>query len=590
MVNLAMLTAFSALLGQGWNISGGFGGLTSFGHAVFFGIGAYTVAIIQTRWGINPWFGLPVAAVLGAATGAVLGLAAFRAGLRGSYFALVTLAFAEVFRILANSLDITKGGLGILIPLRPAPGNFQFADRRAAYAVVLALLAVAMAAASWLHRSRFGARLAAVRENEDAAAALGIPLVRTKTQALALSGAITATGGVLYAQMFLYIDPSIAFGVERSVEMLLVTMIGGAGSVWGPVLGAIALHLIEDSTRILIQTPGFAPMLYGLILLAIIGFLPNGIAGLIPGHGLSSKLLPLPLWAWAAKRTKVGGRGRRERGTSVAATLEPPPPPNLGPLRGPSPQGEGEPLLRLSVRGLSKRFGGLAAVKSVDLDVVEGSITALIGPNGAGKTTTFAMIAGFIPPDDGTVVFAGTSITGWRPDRIAGLGMVRTFQITQPFAGLTVAENIRIGAYLHTFDPAEATAKARAIGERLGLGLSLNRPAAALTVAGRKRLEVARALATEPKLLLLDEVMAGLNPAEVNEIVALIHGVRTGGVTILLIEHVMQAVSALAETVHVLAEGALIASGTPRAIAANPVVIEAYLGRGAAARMVGHGA
>jgi len=280
LVNLAMLTAFSALLGQGWNIACGFGGLTSFGHAVFFGIGAYAVAIMQTRFGINPWLGLPAAAILGAAAGAVLGAAAFRAGLRGSYFALVTLAFAEVFRILANSLDITKGGLGILIPLHPSLPNFQFADRRGAYALVLVLLAVAMGIAAWLRRSRFGARLVAVRENEDAAAALGIPLVRTKTQALALSGAVTATAGVLYAQMFLYVDPNIAFGAERSVEMLLVAMIGGAGTVWGPVLGAIVLHLIQDTARMLIDTPGFAPMLYGAILLAIIAFLPNGIAGL----------------------------------------------------------------------------------------------------------------------------------------------------------------------------------------------------------------------------------------------------------------------------------------------------------------------
>jgi branched-chain amino acid transport system ATP-binding protein len=243
----------------------------------------------------------------------------------------------------------------------------------------------------------------------------------------------------------------------------------------------------------------------------------------------------------------------------------------------------------LEVRGLSKRFGGLAAVKGVDLDVPEGSITALIGPNGAGKTTTFAIIAGFIPPDAGSVRLGGTDITRWRPDRIAARGMVRTFQITQPFAGLTVAENIRVGAFLRHHDPASANAAAREVGTRLGLGAMLDRPAAALTVAGRKRLEVARALATEPRMLLLDEVMAGLNPSEVNEIVALIRAVRDGGVTVLLIEHIMQAVAALAEQVHVLAEGALIASGTPREIAANATVIEAYLGHGAAERMARHG-
>jgi branched-chain amino acid transport system ATP-binding protein len=239
----------------------------------------------------------------------------------------------------------------------------------------------------------------------------------------------------------------------------------------------------------------------------------------------------------------------------------------------------------LEVRGLAKRFGGLAAVKSVDLDVAAGSITALIGPNGAGKTTSFAMIAGFIRPDAGRVRFEGTEITGWRPERIAARGMVRTFQVTRPFAGLSVMENIRVGAFLRTADPEAAGAAARQIGTRLGLADMLDRPAGALTVAGRKRLELARALATQPRLLLLDEVMAGLNPTEIAGIVELIREIRAGGVTILLIEHIMQAVAALAERAYVLAEGALIAAGTPREIADDPRVVEAYLGHGAAARL-----
>ncbi len=247
----------------------------------------------------------------------------------------------------------------------------------------------------------------------------------------------------------------------------------------------------------------------------------------------------------------------------------------------------GEALLQ--VRGLSKRFGGLRAVHDVAIDVPQGAITALIGPNGAGKTTTFAMIAGFVRPDSGSVRFAGDDLTGWRADRIAARGMVRTFQITQPFAGLSVMENIRVGAFLREPLPAAAERLAREIGTRLGLGPMLDRQAAALTVAGRKRLEIARALATRPRLLLLDEVMAGLNPAELNEIVALIRAVHASGVTILLIEHIMQAVVALAADAFVLAEGVLIAHGTPREIAADPRVIEAYLGQGAAARMAWHG-
>jgi branched-chain amino acid transport system permease protein len=280
LVNLAMLTAVSAALGQAWNISGGFGGLTSFGHSAFFGFGCYTAAILQTRYGLNPWLGLPAGALMGAVVGGLVGWMSFRAGLRGSYFALATLAFSEAFRIFANSLDFTHAGLGILIPLRIDIANFQFADRRISYALALGLALVALAIAGWLTRSRFGAQLVAVRENEDAARALGVDVLRTKVLALMLSGAITATGGVLYAQTYLYIDPGIAFGLDRSIEMLLVTMIGGAGTVLGPVWGAIALHLVADTSRTWIDVPGFAPMLYGIVLLLIIGFLPGGIARL----------------------------------------------------------------------------------------------------------------------------------------------------------------------------------------------------------------------------------------------------------------------------------------------------------------------
>jgi branched-chain amino acid transport system permease protein len=280
LVDLAMLTAISAAVGQAWNITGGFGGLTSFGHVAFFGFGAYGAAILQTRYGVNPWFGLPLGAVLGAAVGAGMGWASFRAGLRGSYFALATLAMAEAFRILANSLDFTHAGLGLLVPLHIDPANFQFGDRRVSYGLALALVLASVAVATWLTRSRFGAQLIAVRENEDAARALGVKVLRTKVTALAISGSLTAIAGVLYTQTYLYIDPNIAFGSERSVEMLLVAMIGGAGTVIGPILGAIALHLVADTSRTWINIPGFAPMLYGVVLLFIIAFLPGGIARL----------------------------------------------------------------------------------------------------------------------------------------------------------------------------------------------------------------------------------------------------------------------------------------------------------------------
>ncbi|HZY55780.1 MAG TPA: ABC transporter ATP-binding protein [Reyranella sp.] len=236
----------------------------------------------------------------------------------------------------------------------------------------------------------------------------------------------------------------------------------------------------------------------------------------------------------------------------------------------------------LEVRELSKAFGGLKAVDQASLDVRAGEIVGLIGPNGAGKTTLFATIAGFHKPDTGRITLQGHDITGLAPHRICAAGMVRTFQITQPFARISVRENIMVGAYFRTADRHEAANLAEAVATQVGMGNQLDRPGSDLTVAGRKRLELARALATRPALLLLDEVMAGLNPTEISEIVEVIREVRKAGVTILLIEHVMQAVTSLAERVYVLNQGRMIAEGTPAAIAENPEVVEAYLGHGAA--------
>jgi branched-chain amino acid transport system ATP-binding protein len=236
----------------------------------------------------------------------------------------------------------------------------------------------------------------------------------------------------------------------------------------------------------------------------------------------------------------------------------------------------------LEVRELSKAFGGLKAVDSASLDVKAGEIVGLIGPNGAGKTTLFAAIAGFHKPDAGRIALEGNDITGLAPHRICAAGMVRTFQITQPFAKISVRENIMVGAYFRTAGRREAVARAEEVANIVGMAGQLDQLGADLTVASRKRLELARALATGPHLLLLDEVMAGLNPTEIAEIVGIIRKIRASGVTILLIEHVMQAVTSLAERVYVLNQGRMIAEGTPAAIAENPQVVEAYLGHGAA--------
>jgi branched-chain amino acid transport system permease protein len=279
-VNFGVLALFYAFIGQSWNISGGFAGQLSFGHVAFFGAGAYASTIVQMRLGLSPWFGLPASALAGALVGGVIGTLSFRAGLKGSYFALITLAFAEVLRIVANSVGITGGGLGMLIPMKAGADNFQFVDRSGFYFLILALVVVSVALAEWLRRSRFGAQLAAIRENEDAARALGIHVFVEKVKVLVLSGAIGGVGGCFFAQYFLYIDPTIVFGVDKSVEMLLVSMIGGSGTVYGPLVGSVLLALVSDVTRVLTKTQGLSLVLYGGLLVVIIAYLPNGLIDL----------------------------------------------------------------------------------------------------------------------------------------------------------------------------------------------------------------------------------------------------------------------------------------------------------------------
>jgi branched-chain amino acid transport system ATP-binding protein len=241
----------------------------------------------------------------------------------------------------------------------------------------------------------------------------------------------------------------------------------------------------------------------------------------------------------------------------------------------------------LRVDNVSRRFGGLLAVNRASFSANAGCITALIGPNGAGKTTLFSIVTGFLKPSEGHIAYEGTDITGEPPHKLARRGIARTFQIAQPFTGLTVEENIAVGSHLAHAKRADARAAAQEVAQTVGLGTMLYQPAASLTVAGRKRLELARALAIEPKLLLLDEVLAGLNPSEVRDMVPVIRAICDRGITVLMIEHVMQAVMSLAKHVFVLAEGRIIAEGSPHQIAGDARVVEAYLGHGAAGRMRG---
>jgi branched-chain amino acid transport system permease protein len=282
LLNFLVFTLIIAIAAQGWNILGGYGGQFSFGHAAFFGTGAYATAILQVHLGLNAWIAFAIGIGAGALVGLVIGFLSFRSGLRGSYFALITLAFAEVLRILANASAVTGGAAGILIKLDVRPANFQFHSRAAFFWIALAIVAVVLVVTRWLEHSRFGAQLMAVRENEDAARALGVDALKVKLGAITLSAAVTAAAGCLYAQYFLYLDSTIAYGVWISVEALLAPIVGGIGTVFGPLIGALALHGLGNLTSLMVgRIPGIDLVVYGVLLVLVVAFAPNGLLGLV---------------------------------------------------------------------------------------------------------------------------------------------------------------------------------------------------------------------------------------------------------------------------------------------------------------------
>ncbi|MDQ2138452.1 branched-chain amino acid ABC transporter permease [Alcaligenaceae bacterium B3P038] len=283
-----MMSLYAALLSQAWNILGGYAGQLSFGHALFFGVGAYTQAVAQLSGGINPWVGLVMAIVAGVIVALIVGALTFRYGLKGSYFALVTLAFAEVFRILALSASFTGGGVGLMVPLRGSIANMQFASRHGYIFLLLAFVVAALLVTAWLRHSRTGAYMQAVRDNEDAARAVGVNPFQVKLKAIALSAAFMSVAGAFYVQVFQYIDPGIAFGPAVSVEALVGAIVGGVGTLWGPILGAVVLHLLSDVTRNMFgEIPGISMVIYGTVLVLIVMFMPRGVAG----SGVSIKRL-----------------------------------------------------------------------------------------------------------------------------------------------------------------------------------------------------------------------------------------------------------------------------------------------------------
>jgi branched-chain amino acid transport system ATP-binding protein/branched-chain amino acid transport system permease protein len=540
-----------AVMGLSWNILSGYTGLVSFGHASFFGLGAYTVTIAFVRYDVTPWLGIPLGMLVGAAAGMVIGYPTFR--LRGHYFALAMLAYPLALLYVFAWLGYQE----VALPMkREAPHWYmQFADFRAYTGLAVALLAATLLVSLAIERSRFGLSLVAIKQNEPAAEAAGIDTLAWKMKAIVLSGAIAAAAGGLYAVVLLVVTPESVFGMLTSAQALIVTLFGGVGTLWGPVIGAAILVPVSEALQAKLGDvlPGIQGVVFGAAIIVVILLAPEGIFWRVRDR-MARRALPRMIAPQTATPLQPAAVARDDAGAL------------------------------LQVDRLAKSFGGVRAVADVSFAVREGEILGIIGPNGAGKTTLFNLLNGFLRPDSGTMRFAGHDLAGLKPNRACRLGIGRTFQVVRSFPRLSLFENVLVGAYVAAATPAEAAAAAQHALARVGLSLRADEIAGALSTRDLRLMELARALAGRPRLILMDEPLAGLAAGAIDDMLAVIQRLAADGLTIVIIEHTMSAMMRLAPRFLVLDHGALLASGTPRDVTSNPAVIEAYLGKKWAAR------
>jgi ABC-type branched-subunit amino acid transport system ATPase component/ABC-type branched-subunit amino acid transport system permease subunit len=539
-----------AVLSLAWNILSGYSGYFSFGHAAFWGLGAYTVALGMIYLDLTPWISIPLCAVVGTVAGALIGYPTFR--LRGHYFALAMLAYPLAMLPVFQWLGYQE----VALPMkRDAPFLYmQFADPRIYVGLALVLLIAAMLISRRVENSRFGMSLLAIKQNEPAAEAAGIDTWHWKMLAIMLSGALAAVAGGLYCVVLLVVTPETVFGMLVSAQPLILALFGGVGSLWGPVIGAMVLVPLAEVLNAELGDilPGIQGVVYGVAIIAIMLYAPEGVYWRLKDK-LASRRGAAPRHVLAA---------RPPASVTSLATARPPPRPDL-----------------LILRGIGISFGGLRALDGIDLQVGAGSLHGIIGPNGAGKTTLFNVINGFLAPDAGTISFAGGALTGLRPNQVCRRGIGRTFQVVRAFPRMTVLENVIVGTFARAEDDMAAEGMAIAALDRVGLADCAFDLAGGLPTKHLRLMELARALVPNPTLLLLDETLAGLAHEDLAGILGVIRQVQRDGVTVLIIEHTMQAMVQLVERFSVLDHGRLIAEGTPEEVVHDPGVIEAYLGK-----------
>jgi ABC-type branched-subunit amino acid transport system ATPase component/ABC-type branched-subunit amino acid transport system permease subunit len=540
-----------ATMGLAWNIISGYAGQISFGHQAFFGIGAYVTVLLAAKLKLTPWLGLLGGVGVAVLAAVLIGTPTFR--LAGIYFGLATLAYPLIFRIVMDYLGYQE----VAIPMmREQPGLFmQFTEPRSFDLLALGILAATLVMSRLIETSRLGYSLRAIKENEQAAEAMGVDSFRCKMIAYMLSAAPAAVAGAVYAHAILFVvTPEAVFGVLVIVQTLTVCLVGGAGTLWGPIIGAAIMIPVSEilDTTMGDRLPGIQGVVYGAALMAVMMYAPEGLY-------------------WRA-RSMLLARTRRQVGAarpvSTAAEAE---------AAAPAVPAATRQVL-MDVRGISKAFMGLQALSDVSFDVREGEILGIIGPNGAGKTTLFNVLNGFLLPERGEVHWLGKSITGLQPHVVCRLGIGRTFQVMRLFPHLTVLENVMVGAFAHGGSPDHARVSSLAALDLVGLADRSDVVPTGLTTLDLRLMELARCLATRPRLILLDEPLAGLSTDGVELMAVMIRRARSAAVTVAIIEHTIHALVKLADRLVVLDQGRRLAEGLPGEVTRSPAVIEAYLG------------